>query len=82
MQTFHSLELDQLDFRKTLERLRSGIAELTFEGTASIPEADVLRCKFKGKRFNIKFDLVYGVSIDAIDALSKHDFREVLIILT
>lgn len=45
------------------------------------PEADVLCCRYKGKRFNVKFDLDYGVCIEAIDGLSNNEFKEVVDLL-
>ncbi len=39
-------------------------------------------CRYKGKRFNIKFDLDYGVCIEAIDGLSGEDLRDLVRLLT
>jgi hypothetical protein len=81
MREFNSRELDSLDFDEVLARLRRGVDGLTLEKTASIPEADVLCCRYKGKRFNVKFDLDYGVCIEAIDELSDNEFKEVVDLL-
>lgn len=81
MREFNSRELDSLDFDEVLARLRRRVDGLMLEKTASIPEADVLSCRYKGKRFNIKFDLDYGVGIEAIDGLSDNEFKEVVDLL-
>lgn len=73
-----SRELDSLHFDEVLARLRRGIDSLTLAKTASIAEADVLCCRYKGKRFNVKFDRDYGVSIESIDSLSDNEFKEVV----
>ena len=77
MRKFDSHDLDALDFDEVLARLQRGVDGLTLEGTASIPEADVLRCRYKSKRFNIKFDLAYGVCIEALDGLADHELKEI-----
>ena len=77
MRKFDSRDLDPLDFDEVLARLQRGVDGLTLEGTASIPEADVLRCRYKSKRFNIKFDLAYGVCIEAIDGLADPELKEI-----
>lgn len=77
MQKFDSRDLDAIDFDEVLARLQRGIDSLTLEGTASIPEADVLRCRYKSKRFNIKFDLAYGVCIEALDGLADHELKDI-----
>jgi hypothetical protein len=85
MREFNSRELDSLDFDEVLARLQRGVDGLTLEKTASIPEADpeadVLCCRYKGKRFNVKFDLDYGVWIEAIDGLLDNEFKEVVVLL-
>ena len=78
---FHSRELDPLDCDEVLGRLQRGVDGLTLEKTSSIPEADVLCCRYKGKRFNVKSDLDYGVCIEAIDGLSDNEFSEVVDLL-
>ncbi|HVW50498.1 MAG TPA: hypothetical protein VHC91_08855 [Trinickia sp.] len=77
-----SQALDALRFDEVLLRLRRGVGDIVVEGTTSIPEADVMLCRYKGKRFNIKFDLDYGVCIEAIDGLSGEDLRDLVRLLT
>ena len=81
MREFHLRELDSLDFDEALVRLRRGVNGLTLEKAALIPEADVLCCRYKGKRLNVKFDLDYGVCIEAVDILSNNEFTEVVDLL-
>jgi hypothetical protein len=81
MSKFNSRELDSLDFDELLARVRRGIDGLTLKKTASIPEVDVLCCRYKGKRFNVKFDRDYGPYIEAIDELSDKEFKEVVDLL-
>lgn len=77
MREFNSRELDSLDFDEVLARLQRGVNGLILERTASIPEADVLCCRYQAKRFNIKFDLDYGVCIEAIDGLLDQELKEI-----
>jgi hypothetical protein len=42
-----------------------------------IPEADILLCTYKGKRINIKVDLAYGASIEALDDVPQKYFDEI-----
>jgi len=51
--------------------------EIILESTACIPEADVLCCRYRGKRFNIRFDIDYGVSIQSLEHLSDDDFKRI-----
>ncbi|MCA8050640.1 hypothetical protein [Burkholderia arboris] len=52
--------------------------DIVFEQRVSIPEADVLCCRYKGERFNVKFDLDYGVSVDRVGKLSGEDVAEIV----
>jgi len=53
-----------------------------FEQRVSIPEAEVLCCRYKGERFNVKFDLDYGVSVDRVGVLSRQDIEAIVRWLT
>ncbi|KWA67829.1 hypothetical protein WL28_23000 [Burkholderia ubonensis] len=41
-------------------------------------QADVLCCRYKGERFNVKFDFDYGVFVDRIGALSADDMTAIV----
>ncbi|KFG98877.1 hypothetical protein GQ56_0102610 [Burkholderia paludis] len=56
--------------------------DIVLEQRVSIPEADVLCCCYKGERFNVKFDLDYGVSVDRVGKLSGDDVAEIIRWLT
>jgi hypothetical protein len=42
-----------------------------------IPEVDILLCTYKSKRVNIKVDLKYGASIEAVDEVPQKYFEEI-----
>jgi hypothetical protein len=51
---------------------------ITVEKEAFIPEADLILCRFKGERFNLKYDLNYGPDIEAIGNINKSDLEIIL----
>jgi hypothetical protein len=77
MREFNEIKLDALRFEDVAERLQINPGEIILESTACIPEADVLCCRYRGKRFNIKFDIDYGVSIQSLVDLSDDDFKRI-----
>jgi hypothetical protein len=78
MREFNARELDLLDFGDVLTRLQIGVDDVVLEKTSSIPEADVICCRYKGRRFNIKFDLDYGVCIEMLDDLSDYEIADIV----
>lgn len=76
-----SRELDSLDFDNVVARLQRGVDGLMLVNIASIPEADVLCCRYKGKRLNVKFDMNYGVCVEAIDDLLKNEIIEIVVLM-
>ncbi|KAB0641016.1 hypothetical protein [Burkholderia stagnalis] len=73
--------LDVLDIDVVTQRLQQHPGDIILEQRVSIPEADVLCCRYKGERFNVKFDLDYGVFVDRIGALSDSDMAEIVRLL-
>ncbi len=49
-----------------------------FEQRVSIPEAEVLCCRYKGERFNVKFDLDYGAFVERVGMLSAEDVAKIV----
>ncbi|UTV54819.1 hypothetical protein [Burkholderia arboris] len=74
--------LDALDIDTVVYRMQQHPGDIVFEQRVSIPEADVLYCRYKGERFNVKFDLDYGVSVDRVGKLSGEDVAEIVRWLT
>ncbi|VWC43136.1 hypothetical protein BAR24066_07137 [Burkholderia arboris] len=74
--------LDALDIDTVVYRMQQHPGDIVFEQRVSIPEADVLYCRYKGERFNVKFDLDYGVSVDPVGKLSGEDVAEIVRWLT
>ncbi|HDR9485705.1 TPA: hypothetical protein QDC20_006035 [Burkholderia aenigmatica] len=74
--------LDALEIDAVVHRLQQHPGDIVFEQRVSMPEADVLCCRYKGERFNVKFDLDYGVSIDRVGRLSRRDIEEIVRWLT
>ncbi|MNK52278.1 hypothetical protein D3C87_712080 [compost metagenome] len=73
MTRFHALTIEEA--KRVVEQLKDD--GLLLEEAISIAEADVLRCRFLGRRINIKVDLVYGAKIDPIDSFSSREIEEI-----
>ncbi|CAH0152601.1 hypothetical protein SRABI27_00561 [Pedobacter sp. Bi27] len=54
------------------------VCEIVVEKEAFIPEANLILCRFKGERFNLKYDLNYGPDIEAIGNINKSDLEIIL----
>ncbi|KVP89720.1 hypothetical protein WJ96_19565 [Burkholderia ubonensis] len=76
--TTQAKQLDALDIEVVTRRLRQHPGDIVLEQCVTIPEADVLCCRYKGERFNVKFDLDYGVFVDRIGALSDSDMADIV----
>ncbi|KVM68435.1 hypothetical protein WJ61_23310 [Burkholderia ubonensis] len=76
--TTQAKQLDALDIDVVAHRLQQHHGDIILEQRVSIPEADVLCCRYKGERFNVKFDLDYGVFVDRIGALSDSDMADIV----
>ncbi|MGU7783997.1 hypothetical protein [Burkholderia sp. PU8-34] len=80
--TNQAKQLDALDIDVVTRRLQQHSGDIVFEQRVSIPEADILCCRYKGERFNVKFDLDYGVFVDRIGALTDDDMAAIVRWLT
>lgn len=69
--------LDALSLEDAISCLQTNPSDLILETTVFLPEADVLCCRYREKRFNIKFDIDYGVCIEPIDNLSGEALKEI-----
>ncbi|KVN93358.1 hypothetical protein WJ70_13205 [Burkholderia ubonensis] len=76
--TTQAKQLDALDIEVVTRRLRQHPGDIVLEQRVTIPEADVLCCRYKGERFNVKFDLDYEVFVDRIGALSDSDMADIV----
>ncbi|HEM7879463.1 TPA: hypothetical protein U2L31_005902 [Burkholderia contaminans] len=74
--------LDALEIDAVVRRLQQHPCDIVFEQHVSMPEADVLCCRYRGERFNVKFDLDYGVFVDRVGKLSRQDLEEIVRWLT
>ncbi|WP_244137726.1 hypothetical protein [Burkholderia sp. BCC1644] len=74
--------LDALDIDTVMHRMQQHPGDIVFEQRVSIPEADVLCCRYKGERFNVKFDLDYGVFVDRVGKVSDEDVAKIVRWLT
>lgn len=70
---FHALTIEEVE--GSIDRLKA--EGLLLEEMVSIAEADVLRCRFLGRRINIKIDLAYGAEIDPVDSFSSQEIDEI-----
>jgi len=70
--------LDALDIDDVVHRLQQQPGDIVFEQRVSIPEAEVLCCRYKGERFNVKFDLGYGMIVDRVGELSRQDIDAIV----
>ncbi|WP_175038061.1 hypothetical protein [Burkholderia contaminans] len=57
MSTSSLARLDALEIDAVVYRLQQHQGDIVFEQRVSMPEADVLCCRYRGERFNVKFDL-------------------------
>ncbi|GER10243.1 hypothetical protein [Variovorax boronicumulans] len=73
MREFHALTIEEVE--ESIDRLKA--EGLLLEEMVSIAEADVLRCRFLGRRINIKIDLAYGAEIDPVDSFSSKEIDEI-----
>ncbi|KVM63431.1 hypothetical protein WJ60_02050 [Burkholderia ubonensis] len=76
--TTQAKQLDALDIDVVMRRLQQHPGDIVLEQRVTIPEADVLCCRYKGERFNVKFDLDYGVFVDRIGVLSDSDMADIV----
>ncbi|KVT57367.1 hypothetical protein [Burkholderia ubonensis] len=76
--TTQAKQLDALDIDVVMRRLQQHPGDIVLEQRVSIPEADVLCCRYKGERFNVKFDLDYGVFVDRVGVLSDSDMADIV----
>ena len=70
--------LDALEIDAVIRRLQQHPGDIVFEQRVSMPEADVLCCRYRGERFNVKFDLDYGVFVDRVGKLSGEDVAKIV----
>ncbi|KVT15685.1 hypothetical protein WT24_05940 [Burkholderia sp. MSMB1078WGS] len=70
--------LHALDIDAVVHRMQRHPGDIVFEQRVSIPEAEVLCCRYKGERFNVKFDLDYGVSVERVGQLSDADIAAIV----
>ena len=70
--------LDAIEIDAVIRRLQQHPGDIVFEQRVSMPEADVLCCRYRGERFNVKFDLDYGVFVDRVGKLSGEDVAKIV----
>ncbi|MBP0607992.1 MULTISPECIES: hypothetical protein [Burkholderia] len=73
-----STHLQALDIDTVVRRMQHHPGDIVLERRVSIPEAEVLCCRYKGERFNVKFDLDYEVSVDRVGMLSGEDVAKIV----
>lgn len=73
------MNLYDLTYQEIIDALRKidPVHEIIIEKEALIPEADLIFCRFKGERFNLKYDLNYGPDLDAVGNISKSDLETI-----
>ncbi|CAH0152109.1 hypothetical protein SRABI36_02116 [Pedobacter sp. Bi36] len=74
------MNLYNLTYSEILDALNKmdAVCEIVVEKEAFIPEANLILCRFKGERFNLKYDLNYGPDIEAIGNINKSDLEIIL----
>ena len=81
MREFNSKDLDALEFERVRSGLSSGVGGIFLKKIAALPDADILCCEFNERGFNIKFDMDYQVSLEAIDEFSIDELKNIAEIL-
>ncbi|WP_230877958.1 hypothetical protein [Burkholderia sp. 9777_1386] len=73
-----SPRLQALDIDTVVRRMQHHPGDIVFEQRVSIPEAEVLCCRYEGERFNVKFDLDYGMFVERVGMLSAEDVAKIV----
>ncbi|MBR8278743.1 hypothetical protein KDX15_33380 [Burkholderia cenocepacia] len=73
-----SPRLQALDIDTVVRRMQHHLGDIVFEQRVSIPEAEVLCCRYEGERFNVKFDLDYGMFVERVGMLSAEDVAKIV----
>lgn len=75
----HPVMIDSLTYEELRNLIGAAAAaqEITLAEEVFIPEANVFLCSCRGKRFNVKFDMDYGVSIEAVDSFSSEELASI-----
>ncbi|WP_237666464.1 hypothetical protein [Burkholderia sp. KCJ3K979] len=73
-----SPRLQTLDIDTVVRRMQHHPGDIVFEQRVSIPEAEVLCCRYEGERFNVKFDLDYGIFVERVGMLSAEDVAKIV----
>ena len=69
------INLETVEIKNAIKKINNKlIIEILEEGL--MPEADVLLCKYLGRRINIKVDLDYDAEICGIDIFSDEEINE------
>ncbi|WP_436488749.1 hypothetical protein [Chitinophaga sp. ARDCPP14] len=71
------IKLWELSYHEVVQALKhiDPVHEVEIVEEVMITEANVLLCKFKGKRFNIYFDIDYGAEIKAVDKIEQEELK-------
>ncbi|RQV09902.1 hypothetical protein DF047_09825 [Burkholderia cenocepacia] len=77
-----SPRLQTLDIDTVVRRMQHHSGDIAFEQRVSIPEAEFLCCRYKGERFNVKFDLDYGVFVERVGILFRQEIEAIFRWLT
>ncbi|AQQ44105.1 hypothetical protein A8E81_20170 [Burkholderia cenocepacia] len=73
-----SPRLQALDIDTIVRTMQHHPGDIVFEQRVSIPEAEVLCCRYEGERFNVKFDLDYGMFVERVGMLSAEDVAKIV----
>lgn len=74
--------LQALDIDTVVRRMQHHPGDIAFEQRVSIPEAEFLCCRYKGERFNVRFDLDFGVFVERVGVLSRQEIEAIIRWLT
>lgn len=66
----------------SVRRMQHHPGDIAFEQRVSIPEAEFLCCRYKGERFNVRFDLDFGVFVERVGVLSRQEIEAIIRWLT
>lgn len=66
----HFYKLSVTEIKKAISKIPE-TEGLIIEDEVLMPEADVLLCRYRGLRFNIRVDVVYGAEAEPIDIFTK-----------
>ncbi|WP_255991111.1 hypothetical protein [Chitinolyticbacter albus] len=78
------MKLEELTYEQLRSLVDAATSQHIFEvfDEVFLAEANVFICKRRGKRFNLKYDIDYGLSLEPVDRHTADELTELTAVLT